>query len=258
MKVKDKVVVLTGAGAGIGRATAILFAKEGAKLVISDINEDGLKETVEMITEGKDRVTTTKCDVSKSDEVKKMMALTIEKHGRIDVLICNAGVIRVGPVDDFSEEDYDFMISVNMKGPFLCAKHSVPHFKKQKSGSIVIVTSVAAHVGESNHANYCSTKSGALGFMRGLTVELAPYNVRVNSVSPGCTDTPMLQGDCMTEAEQRGVDYSVVKAERELEGLITRWAQPEEIAAGILFLASDDSSYVTGTDLLIDGGVTVR
>ncbi|MHA1111483.1 MAG: SDR family NAD(P)-dependent oxidoreductase [Promethearchaeota archaeon] len=256
-RVKDKVVVLTGAASGIGRATAILFAKEGAIQVLADIDEKGLKETYEMI-DVKDKTDIMKVDVRKSEEVKKMIDFTIEKYGRIDVLIPNAGVVRVGPVEDFPDEDYDLLIDVNLKGLFYTCKHAIPQFKKQKFGSIITLASVAAHIGQEVHANYCSTKHGVLGFTKGLALDMAPFNVRVNSVSPGATDTPMLRSDVGKQAKDRGLDFEVVKKEFENQGVLTRWARAEEIATGILFLATEESSYMTGSDLRIDGGWTTR
>ncbi|MBA7704882.1 D-beta-hydroxybutyrate dehydrogenase [subsurface metagenome] len=258
MRLKDKVVVLTGAASGIGRSTAILFAKEGAIQIISDINEVGLKETYEMIKDGKENTIFMKVDVTKPAEVKDMIDTTIKKYGKIDILICNAGVVRVGPIEDFPDEDYDLLIDVNLKGTYYTCKYAVPYFKNQKFGSIITLASVAAHIGQVNHANYCSTKAGILGFTRALALDLAPYGVRVNSVSPGATDTPMLQGDVAKQARDRGVDYEVIKKEFEEEGVIGRWAEPEEIAAGILFLATNESSYMTGADLRLDGGWTTR
>ncbi len=258
MRLKDKVVVLTGAASGIGRSTAILFAKEGAIQIISDINEVGLKETYEMIKDGKENTIFMKVDVTKPAEVKDMIDTTIKKYEKIDILICNAGVVRVGPIEDFPDEDYDLLIDVNLKGTYYTCKYAVPYFKNQKFGSIITLASVAAHIGQVNHANYCSTKAGILGFTRALALDLAPYGVRVNSVSPGATDTPMLQSDVAKQARDRGVDYEVVKKEFEEEGVIGRWAEPEEIAAGILFLATNESSYMTGADLRLDGGWTTR
>jgi NAD(P)-dependent dehydrogenase (short-subunit alcohol dehydrogenase family) len=256
-RVKNKVVVLTGAASGIGRATAILFAKEGAIQVLSDINKKGLQETYEMIEE-KDKTDIMKVDVRKSEEVKKMIDFTIEKYGKIDVLIPNAGVVRVGLVEEFPDEDYDLLIDVNLKGLFYTCKHAIPQFKRQKFGIIITLASVAAHIGQEAHANYCSTKHGVLGFTKGLALDMAPYNVRVNSVSPGATDTPMLRSDVSKQAKDRGLDFETVKREFESQGVLIRWARPEEIAKGILFLATDDSSYITGSDLRIDGGWTTR
>ncbi len=258
MRLKDKVVVLTGAASGIGRSTAILFAKEGAIQIISDINEVGLKETYEMIKDGQENTIFMKVDVTKPAEVKDMIDTTIKKYGKIDILICNAGVVRVGPIEDFPDKDYDLLIDVNLKGTYYTCKYAVPYFKNQKFGSIITLASVAAHIGQVNHANYCSTKAGILGFTRALALDLAPYGVRVNSVSPGATDTPMLQGDVAKQARDRGVDYNMVKKEFEEEGVMGRWARPEEIATGILYLATNDSSYMTGADLRLDGGWTTR
>jgi len=249
---------LTGAASGIGRSTAILFAKEGAIQIISDINEVGLKETYEMIKDGKENTIFMKVDVTKPAEVKDMIDTTIKKYGKIDILVCNAGVVRVGPIEDFPDKDYDLLINVNLKGTYYTCKYAVPYFKNQKFGSIITLASVAAHIGQVNHANYCSTKAGILGFTRALALDLAPYRVRVNSVSPGATDTPMLQGDVAKQARDRGVDYNMVKKEFEEEGVMGRWARPEEIATGILYLATNDSSYMTGADLRLDGGWTTR
>ena len=258
MRVKDKVVILTGAASGIGRAAAILFGKEGATQVLSDIDEIGLRETLDLMKKGKDRAEIMRVDVTDSAQVKKMIDHTVKKHGRIDVLIANAGVVRVGPVEDFPDEDYDLLINVNLKGTYYSCKHAIPHLKKQGFGSVITLASVAAHIGQVNHANYCSTKAGILGFTRALALDLAPYGVRVNSVSPGATDTPMLVSDVTKQARERGVDYEVVKREFEGEGVLKRWATPEEVATGILYLASDESSYMTGSDLRIDGGWTAR
>lgn len=258
MRVKDKIVVLTGAASGIGRSTAILFASEGAYLILSDIDDEGLKKTLEAIKEGKDKASIMKVDVTKPEEVKKMINSTIEKYSRIDVLIVNAGVVRVGQVEDIPDKDYDLLINVNLKGTHYTCKYAVPYFKKQKFGSIITLASVAAHIGQLAHANYCSTKAGILGYTRALALDLAPYNVRVNSVSPGATDTPMLQSDVAKQARDRGASYEEVRKEFEEEGVMGRWARPEEIATGILFLATEESSYMTGADLRLDGGWTTQ
>jgi NAD(P)-dependent dehydrogenase (short-subunit alcohol dehydrogenase family) len=256
---KDKIVVITGAASGIGQATAKLFAQEGAIQILSDIDEEGLKKTFEILQkEEQNRTSLLKIDVTKPDEVKEMMEHVIKIFNKIDVLIVNAGVVRVGPVETFPDADYELLINVNLKGTHYTCKFAVPYFKKQKFGSIITLASVAAHIGQEAHANYCSTKAGVLGYTRALALDLAPYKVRVNSVSPGATDTPMLQSDVAKQARDRGISYEEVKKEFEEEGVLGRWAKPEEIATGILFLASEESSYITGADLRIDGGWTTR
>lgn len=258
LRFKDKIIVLTGAASGIGRATAQLFAKEGAIQIISDIDEKGLKETFNSLGAAINKTTMMVVDVRNPNEVQNMIEKTIEFHKKIDILVVNAGVVRVGPVENFSNEDYDLLIDVNLKGTHHTCKFAVPYFKKQQFGSIITLASVAAHIGQVAHANYCSTKAGVLGYTRALALDLAPYNVRVNSVSPGATDTPMLQSDVAKQAKDRNISYEEVKKEFEEEGVMGRWATPEEIANGILFLASDESSYMTGADLRLDGGWTTR
>jgi 3-oxoacyl-[acyl-carrier protein] reductase len=259
MRLKDKIIVLTGAASGIGRATAILFAKEGATQILSDIDEQNLNETYQLIDDdAKSRTKISVVDVRIQNEVKAMIDLTIEKYGRIDVLVVNAGVVRVGDVETFPESDLNLLIDVNIKGTHYTCKYAVPYFKKQKFGSIITLASVAAHIGQNAHANYCSTKAAILGYTRALALDLASFNVRVNSVSPGATDTPMLQSDVAKQAKDRGLSYEQVKQEFEQEGVMGRWAKAEEIATGILFLATEESSYMTGADLRLDGGWTTR
>ena len=258
MKLRDRVVILTGAASGIGRATAFLFAEEGAIQFLVDLDEVGLRETFEQVGIGKERTHLLTADVSKESEIREAIHSAIQKENRLDILVCNAGIVRVGLIEDFTDEDYDLLIDVNVKGTHYTCKHAVPQFKKQRTGSIITFASVAAHVGQAQHAHYCSTKAAILGFTRALSLDLAPFGVRVNSISPGATDTPMLRSDVARQAKTRGIREEVVREEFEAEGVWRRWATPREIAMGVLFLASDDSSYMTGADLRLDGGWTAR
>jgi NAD(P)-dependent dehydrogenase (short-subunit alcohol dehydrogenase family) len=258
VKLRNKVAIITGGSSGIGRATAVLFAKEGANVVIGDIDVSGGEGTASLIKKEKGDVLFIKTDVSKTVEVQNMVKRTIEKYGKIDILVNNSGVVRVGSLDDYSEDDFDLLFRTNVKGIFLCCKYVVPYMKKQKSGVIVNLASIAAHVGQVNHSLYCASKAGALAITRALALDLAPYNIRVNSISPGATDTPMLRSDVAKQAKQRNMDPEDLKKEFEAQGVLGRWAKPEEVATGILYLASDDSSYMTGADILIDGGWAAR
>nr|MDO8098189.1 glucose 1-dehydrogenase [Candidatus Njordarchaeota archaeon] len=258
MKLRNKVAIITGGSSGIGRAAAVLFAKEGANVVIADIDVSGGEETSRLIRKERADVLFIKTDVSNSAQVQNMVKRTIEKYRKIDILINNSGVVRVGSLDDYSEEDFDLLFRTNVKGIFLCCKYVVPYMKQQKSGVIVNLASIAAHVGQVNHSLYCASKAGALAMTRALALDLAPYNIRVNSVSPGATDTPMLRSDVAKQAMQRNMDPEDLKKEFEAQGVMGRWAKPEEVATGILYLASEDSSYMTGADILIDGGWAAR
>jgi NAD(P)-dependent dehydrogenase (short-subunit alcohol dehydrogenase family) len=257
MRFFNQIIVLTGAASGIGRAAARLFAKEGAIQFLLDTDQSGLEETVQAL-EPTDNTFSRRIDVRNPVDVKNAVEAVIHDYGKIDVLICNAGVVRIGEIEDFTDEDYDLLINVNLKGTYYCCKYAVPYFKRQKHGVIITVASVAAHVGQVQHAGYCSTKAAVLGLTRALALDLAPYGIRVNSISPGATDTPMLRSDVKRQAQTRGIADSIVKQQFETESVLGRWAKAEEIAAGMLFLASGDSSYMTGTDLRIDGGWTAK
>jgi len=257
MRFLNQVIVLTGAASGIGRAAARLFAREGAIQLLLDIDRSGLEETLQNL-EKRENASAKQIDVCNPGDIKSAIEAAIDTYGRIDVLVCNAGVVRIGEIEDLTDEDYDLLINVNLKGTYYCCKYAVPYFKKQKCGVIITVASVAAHVGQVQHASYCSTKAAVLGLTRALALDLAPYGVRVNSISPGATDTPMLRSDVKRQAQTRGIADSIVKQQFEAESVLGRWAKAEEIAAGMLFLAGDDSSYMTGADLRIDGGWTAK
>jgi len=251
MILEGKVAIITGAASGIGRATAILFAKEGAKVAVADINDAGGMETVKLIHEEGKEAIFVHTDVSKASDIKKMVQKTMDSFGRIDILVNNAGIVVVKPLSETTEEDFDRAIA-NFKSVFLCTKYALPHMKR--GGSIVNVASISGHVGEINHAVYGGTKGAIISITRALAWELAPLGIRVNSVSPGSVETPMLLGDIEGEAKRRGVSMDTIRKETEEKVALKRWAKPEEIAYGILSLASDKASYINGIDLLIDGG----
>ena len=252
MYLEGKVAIITGAASGIGRATAILFAQEGAKVVVTDINDKGGAETVKLIKEEKKQALYVHADVSKEVDVKTMVKTAKETYGKIDILVNNAGVVVVKPIVETTEQDFEKVVNTNYKSVFLCTKHILPYMKK--GGTIVNVASISGHVGQINHAVYGGTKGAIIALTRALAWELAPRGIRVNSISPGSVETPMLLGDVEIEAKRLGVSIDKIRKERSDIGALHRWADPKEIGEAILYLASDKSSYVTGADLLVDAG----
>jgi len=252
MYLDGKVAIITGAASGIGRATAILFAQEGATVVVTDINDTGGAETVKHIKEEKKQAVFIHADVSNETDVKAMVKTVKENYGTIDILVNNAGVVLVKPIMETTEQDFEKVVNTNYKSVFLCTKHVLASMKK--GGTIVNVASISGHVGQINHAVYGGTKGAIIALTRALAWELAPQGIRVNSISPGSVETPMLLGDVTLEAKRLGVPMEKIRKERSDIGALHRWADPKEIAEAILYLASDKSSYVTGTDLLVDAG----
>lgn len=242
----EKVALITGAAQGIGAAAAGRFAESEYRVVASD-----LAGRVQAIRDDVERL---ECDVSDEASVEAAVAEVVARFGRIDVLVNNAGVVLVKPLEETSWDDFRRVADVNVGGAFLLCKHTLPVMKKQRSGSIVNVSSVSGHVGQTDHAVYGATKGAVLSFTRALAWEVADFGIRVNSISPGSVDTPMLRGDVELEAGRYGRPVEEVRRVREAEQAFGRWADPAEIAETIFFLASPSASFVTGADLLVDGG----
>jgi NAD(P)-dependent dehydrogenase (short-subunit alcohol dehydrogenase family) len=237
------VALVTGAARGIGAATVARFQRAGYDVVGADVLEAE-----------PGALPLTRCDVSDEAAVRNLVGGTLTHHGRIDALANVAGIVLVKPLDETTWEEFKRVVDINLGGTFLLCKHVLPAMKEQRSGAIVNMASVSGHVGQTDHAIYGATKGAILSFCRALAWEAAPWGIRVNSVSPGSVDTPMLRGDVETESQRKGVPYEEIKRERELEQALGRWADPGEIAEAVFFLASDQSSFVTGSDLLVDAG----
>jgi NAD(P)-dependent dehydrogenase (short-subunit alcohol dehydrogenase family) len=245
-----KVIVITGGGSGIGRGTALLFAREKAQVAVIDWNNSNGQETVNLIQGAGGRGVFTKADVSNSTEVQHAVQAIVERWGRIDVLFANAAVQINRPLTETSEEDWEQMMAVNLKGAFLCCKHVIPVMRKQKQGCIVICSSGHAFQTYPNYTAYAATKGGLLAFMRAAALDCAPDGIRVNCIIPGATDTPLLRYHLNLSPEDE---------RRILEKIpLRRFATPEDIAKGVRFLASSDASYITGTWLSVDGGLLAQ
>jgi NAD(P)-dependent dehydrogenase (short-subunit alcohol dehydrogenase family) len=249
MELQGKVAIITGAATGIGRATALLFAREGASVVVADINEDDAQKTVADIEDEGGSARFVRVDVSEAEDVQALMERAAEEMGGIDVIVNNAGAQRSGAVTEFEEAEWDLLMRVNPRSCFLGAKYGVPYLRERGGGSIVNVSSLAGLKGGPGMTAYSASKGAIIAFTRALAEELAPDNIRANSVCPGWIDTPF---------NEPAIEFMGGRAQQEEMVQQTvplkRQGTPEEIAPGILYLASDASSYVTGQELVIDGG----
>jgi NAD(P)-dependent dehydrogenase (short-subunit alcohol dehydrogenase family) len=244
MRLKGKTAIITGAARGIGRASVQLFVAEGAQVVMFDIDDAGMKETVNLV--GSSDCTALHTDITSETEVSRNVAKVVEKFGKIDILFHNAAYNKnFKAALDTSEQDWDVELNVTLKGGFFCSKHVIPHMIKQGGGSIVMTGSWLALAAYPGYAAYCAAKGGLVQLARSLAVDYSPKNVRVNVICPGPVDTPAL-----APIKNDPVFYGKVKQMT----LLGRIAQPEEIARAALFFASDESSYITGAILTVDGG----
>jgi len=249
MQLVDKVALITGGASGIGRATALLFAREGATVVIADLNAQAGRAVVNDITQAGGRAYFESTDVSDAAECQRVVEHTLSEFGKIDILFNNAGIIRRATVLDLSEEDWDRVMAVNVKSIFLLSRGVIPHMQKAGGGSIINTASGWGLTGGAKAAVYCASKGAVVLLTKAMAVDHGPQNIRVNCICPGDTDTGMLR----SEAQQLGEASDRFLAEAAKRPL-GRVGTPEEIARAALYLASDASSFVTGTALVVDGG----
>ena len=246
--VEGKVVLVTGGGSGIGRATALKLAQEGAKIMIADYVQEGGECTVKMITEAGGTASFVSADVSVAKQVESMVAKTVETYGRIDGAFNNAGIEGriMASTAECSEENFDRTIAINLKGVWLCMKYEIPQMLRQGGGAIVNTASVAGLVGLAGGPAYNASKHGVVGLTRTAALEYAARNIRVNCVCPGVIRTPMVE---------RVIDSGSINEQDFIAGEpVGRMGKPEEIAQGVVWLLSDAASFVTGHPMAIDGG----
>ncbi|HEY3169575.1 MAG TPA: glucose 1-dehydrogenase [Thermoanaerobaculia bacterium] len=250
MRLKDKVAIITGAGSGIGRESALLFAREGANVVAADVDDAAGRKTVEAIAAQKGQATFVHADVSRAADVQAMVAASEKTYGRLNVMFNNAGVFPAadGSVLETDEETWDLVLRVNLKGVFLGCKYAIPALLRAGGGSIVNTASFVALMGSATpQIAYTASKGGVLALTREIAVEFARRGIRVNAICPGPVDTPLLQ-ELFSDPARR--------ARRLVHIPMGRLARASEVAHAALFLASDESSYVNGTAFTVDGAIT--
>ena len=244
MRFTDRVALITGGGRGIGAATAVRLAGEGARVVVSDMDLAPAAEVARPL--GGLAVA---CDVTSREQVEAMVARTLTDLGRLDVLVCCAGIIRDNLLFKMTDEDWDLVIDTHLKGAFLCARGAQKAMVEQKYGKIVFLSSTSA-LGNRGQTNYSTAKAGLQGMARTLAIELGPFNVNVNTVAPGFVETRMTRAT----AERMGVDFEAFKVGAASQIPLRRIGQPEDIASVIAFLCSDESSFISGQTIYVRGG----
>jgi len=248
---EGKVALVTGGGSGIGRATSLAFANEGAKVVIDDINVEGGEETLRLIKSTGGEAIFVKADVSKGAEVEAMVEKAIDTYGRLDCAFNNAGIGEpLKRVAKTTEDNWDRVMATNLKGVYLCMKYEVPHMLKQKKGAIVNTSSLAGLKGLSGQAAYVASKHGVVGLTKSAAIEYATLGIRINAICPGVINTPLIAPNMK---DRPHVEKGYIDMEP-----IGRLGKPEEIASAVLWLCSDEASFVVGSVFSVDGGVVAR
>lgn len=251
MRLKDKVALITGSGSGIGRSSALLFAREGATVIVNDLSAEKGQETVAMIEKEGGQAVFIQADVTDPGSVKAMVDQAIRSFGRVDVLFNNAGISGVGMLHEVEPEDWDRVVRVNIRGVYLPSKYVLPHMMARREGSVINMSSCIAEIGLARRASYAATKGAVLALTKSMQVDYAPYNIRVNALLPGTILTPFVENYLKTSYDDPEAAYEGLK-KRQLSGDLGR---PEDVARAALFLASDESKFMMGSPLYIDGGV---
>jgi len=253
MRLEGKGAIITGASAGIGQATALLFAREGARVVVADVCEERGQETLKAIQAEGGEAILVQVDVSDPGQVADLLKETVKAYDRLDILVNNAGIYFQGTAVEVSNAQWDQLMAVNLKGVFYCSREAVPFMREAGGGAIVNVASEAGLVAVPGQIAYNVSKSGVIMLTKSMAIDHADDNIRVNCICPGTTETPLVR-----EALARAPDPAAARRKLESSRPQDRLGQPEEIAEGILYLASDASPYATGAVLSVDGGYTAQ
>jgi dihydroanticapsin dehydrogenase len=251
MRLRDRVAIVTGVASGIGRATALLFGREGACVVGADIKAVEGEEAIEAIRGQGGRGIFVPGDVTNSDQVRALVNRAVKTYGGVDVLFSCVGVVIGNPVVDVSEQEWDQVMALNLRSMFLCCKFAIPEMIKRGKGSIVLMSSASGIIAEPALASYCASKAAIIGLTRSIALDYGKYNIRTNCVCPTYTRTPLLE-----KWVQSGIDPSLNWDKINKLHALGRISEVDEVAQAVLFLASDDSSIVTGTALVADGGLS--
>lgn len=245
VKIKNKIAIVTGARRGIGKAIALGLAREGATVVVSDLDLGGCKLVCEEIKKMGGESMAIKCDVSIKKDVSNLINQTLKKFNRVDILVNNAGIVVMKPLLETTEQDWDLTMNINLKGVFLCTQAVASHMIKQKMGKIISIASIAGEVGFANTAAYCASKAGIINLTREISLELAPHNININAIAPGVIATAMT-ADMLKD---KNTKKSLLK-----DIPLGRVGKPEDIANAALFLASEEANFISGHTLVVDGG----
>jgi NAD(P)-dependent dehydrogenase (short-subunit alcohol dehydrogenase family) len=252
MRLKDKVAIITGAASGIGRATALLFAEQGAAVVVADVFDTGGEETVEQIERTDGRAIYVHANVADEQAVQQLVKTPLAAYGRVDILFNNAGLFLEKLLHETTGDEWERLMGVDLKGVFLCSKHVIPHMQRQGGGSIINTASVNGLIAEPAIAAYCAAKGGVSALTRAMALDYGADGIRVNAICPGYIDTPMT--DIYYDAQP---DPAAARRVAGAAHALGRTGKPEEIANVALFLASDEASFVTGANWVVDGGLAV-
>ena len=246
---QERVALVTGAGRGIGAAEAVRLAQAGARVAVLDLSEDHCWETVQRVHDAGGEALALACDVAQPEQVKNAITQVVEHFGRLDILVNNAGILRDNLLFRMSDDEWDAVIAIHLKGSFLCSREAQKYMVKQRYGKIVLTSSISA-LGNRGQVNYAAAKAGLQGLTRTMAIELGPFNINVNAVAPGWIETEML----VQAAKGLGTSMDVLREQFAKDIPLRRLGRPEDIANVVAFLVSDEASYINGETIYVAGG----